>query len=80
MKIVSVRTLQNSIRLCVDNSQKDRIIITRHGKPAAILIGVEGQDWESIALQSDEKFWKTIEKRRKEKTVPLSEMKMKVRT
>ena len=80
MKTVSVRELQKKIRACVDAAQTDRVVITRHGKPAALLIGIEGQDWESVALQTSAAFWKLIEKRRKQKTVSLREMRKRMQT
>jgi len=75
MKTVSVRDLQKNVKGCVDESQEDRVVITRHGRPAAVLVGVEGEDWEDIVLQTDPSFWKLIRKRRKEKTISLDELK-----
>jgi PHD/YefM family antitoxin component YafN of YafNO toxin-antitoxin module len=40
MKTISVRDLQKKIRESVGEAQKDRVVATRNGKPAAILIGV----------------------------------------
>ena len=78
MKTVTVRDLQKKIRECVDAAQKDRIIITRHGQPAAIVVGVEGYDWEDVMLQTSPAFWRMIEERRKQKTIPLAEMRKRV--
>jgi len=75
-----VRDLQKKIRESVDEAQKDRVVVTRNGKPAALLIGVEGQDWEIVVLQTSAPFWKLIEKRRKEKTIPLREMRKRVKS
>jgi len=79
MKTVSVRDLQKNIRESVEAAQKDRVVVTRNGKPAALLIGVEGQDWESVVLQTHAPFWKLIEQRRREKTAPLREMRKRVK-
>ena len=79
MKTVSVRDLQKNIRESVEAAQKDRVVVTRNGKPAALLIGVEGQDWESVVLQTSAPFWKLIEQRRREKTAPLREMRKRVK-
>lgn len=79
MKTISVRDLQKKIRESVQAAQKDRVVVTRHGKPAALLIGVEGQDWESVVMQTSAPFWKLIEKRRKEKTVSMREVKKRVK-
>ena len=55
-------------------SQQDKVVITRHGKPAAVLVGVEGKDWEDMALQTLPSFWKLIEERRKETTLSIKEL------
>ena len=79
MKTVSVRDLQKRVKECVDHAQEDRIVITRHGKPAAVLVGVEGSDWESLVLQTDPRFWKLIRARRREPTVSLRQMRARLR-
>ena len=38
MKTVNARDLQKKIKECVDMSQQDQVVITRRGKPAAILV------------------------------------------
>ena len=72
MKTISVRELQKRIRDCVKVSQRDRVIVTRHGIPTALIIGVDGTDWETLALQTNPAFWRLIEKRRAEPTVSLA--------
>ena len=78
MKTISVRALQQHVRDCVTASQKDRVVVTRHGIPAALIIGVEGVDWETLALQTNPAFWRMIEKRRTEPTVSLDAMRKSV--
>ena len=72
MKTINVRDLQKKIKECVTTSQTEKVVVTRHGQPAAILIGVEGQDWEDLLLETSPAFWKLIEARRGEKTIPLA--------
>ena len=79
MKTVTARDLQKKVRDCVDAAQHDRVVITRHGKPAAVLVGIEGKDWETVALQTSASFWRLIEKRRKEPSIPLDEMRARLR-
>ena len=69
MKTVNARDLQKKIKECVDMSQQDQVVITRRGKPAGVMVGVEGKDWEDVVLQTSSTFWKLIEERRKEPTV-----------
>lgn len=75
MKTISVRDLQKHVRDCVNTSQRDRVVVTRHGVPAAVLIGVAGADWETLALQTNPSFWQLIEQRRRDKTMTLEAMK-----
>jgi len=79
MKTVSVRELQKHVKDSMDAAQRDKVVITRKGKPAAILIGVEGEDWEAVMLQTSAPFWKMIEKRRREKTVSLADVEKKAK-
>jgi prevent-host-death family protein len=64
MKTIGVRALQQQIKECVDAAQTERVVITRHGKPAAVVIGAEGYDWEDLVWMTDPTFWKTIAERR----------------
>ena len=75
MKTISVRDLQQRLRSCVNASQRDRVVVTRHGIPTALIIGVEGSDWDTLALQTNPAFWRMIEKRRTEPTISLARMK-----
>ena len=79
MKTVSVRDLQKKVKKCVEESQIDRVVITKHGKPTAVLVGVEGDDWEDVILQTDPTFWKLIRSRREEETISLEELKEELR-
>ena len=74
MKTINVRDLQQHVRDCVKASQRDRLVVTRHGIPTALIIGVEGTDWETLALQTNPSFWRMIEKRRSDKTISLESM------
>ena len=74
-----MRDLKKRVKECVDDAQEDRVVITRHGKPAAVLVGVEGDDWEAVVLQTDPTFWKLIRERRKQPTISLSQLKTRLR-
>ena len=79
MKRATVQDLQKRASEYVTQAQKDRVVITRRGKPAAVLVGVNEQDWESVALQTDPKFWKLIRARRKQATRSLSQVRARLR-
>ena len=80
MKTISVRELQKHVRDCVKASQRNRVVVTRHGIPTALIIGVEGADWETLALQTNPSFWRMIEKRRAEKALSLETVRKLVNT
>jgi prevent-host-death family protein len=45
---------------------KGDIVITRHGKPAGVLIGFESEDdWFEYRLENDPRFLRRIEKARR---------------
>jgi hypothetical protein len=47
------------------------VLITKQGRPAVLMIGVEGHDLEDVLLMQNPRFWKVIEARRAEPTVNL---------
>jgi prevent-host-death family protein len=79
MKTVNARDRQKKIKECVDRSQQDQVVITRRGKPAAVMVGVEGKDWEEVVLQTSSTFWKFIEERRREPTMSITELRTRLK-
>lgn len=71
MKSVNVRDLQKKIRRCIELSQRERVVVTRHGRPVALVTGVDGYDWEDLILVASPEFWKMIEARRRQESIPL---------
>jgi len=65
MKFVGVREAQAQLSGLVARCQKERIVLTRHGQPIAILTGVKGKDLEEILLTQDPEFRELIETRRR---------------
>jgi len=64
MKMVGLREAKTSLSACIDTAQGERVIITRHGQPAAVLVGVEGEELEDVLRMADPSFWAMIEERR----------------
>ena len=52
MKTISVRDLQKQIRSVMETAQNDQVVITRNGQPLAVVVGVEGADWETVAVET----------------------------
>ncbi len=73
MKTVNIRDLQSRLKDCVDTSQGEPVVVTRHGKPAAVIVGVEGKDWETVVRETSKEHWEMVRERRaEEKTIPLA--------
>ncbi len=64
MKVLPLGQAKDSLSACVEDAQRDRILVTRHGRPAALIIGVEGESFEDLMTSSDPEFWQMIEARR----------------
>jgi PHD/YefM family antitoxin component YafN of YafNO toxin-antitoxin module len=63
---------------CITAAKSDRVVVTRKGKPVAVLVNVQGLDAEQIELGTSDKFWKLISNRRREKTLSRSELESKL--
>ncbi|MFA4973815.1 MAG: type II toxin-antitoxin system Phd/YefM family antitoxin [bacterium] len=70
MKSVALRDMKTGFSDYITQAQKDYILITKHGKPAAIVWGVEGRDLEDIFYMTNRAFWTTMRKRRSQKSMP----------
>jgi prevent-host-death family protein len=63
MRVLAMRDAKTGLSATLDEAQHDRVLITRNGKPSAIVIGVEGREFEDVLLMSNPKFWEMIEAR-----------------
>lgn len=73
MKFVSVRDAKAHLSEYLEESQREGVIVTNHGKPQCVVIGVEGYDMEEVVMMANPKFWEMIEARRKQPRTPLVE-------
>ena len=79
MKVIALGQAKNELSAYVDEAQNGRVLITRHGRPAAVIIGVEGEEFEDLMTRSDPEFWKMIEgRRRRSKTVSAADMRKRL--
>lgn len=62
MRQISVE--RADLATCVTQAQRERLVITKKGKPVALLVGIVGQDREQLGLATNARFWKMIERRR----------------
>lgn len=62
MKQIPLSEVKNDLSKYLRMAEDEEIIITRHGKPAGILIGFESEDdWFEYRLEHDPRFLSRIE-------------------
>jgi prevent-host-death family protein len=62
MRQVALAEVKNDLSRYLRLAEEEQIIITRHGKPAGILIGFGTEDdWFDYRLENDPRFLKRIE-------------------
>ena len=66
MKEVLLSEIKDDLSRFLREAEKQEIVITRHGKPAGVLIGFESEDdWFDYKLETDPRFLERIERARK---------------
>jgi len=62
MKQIPLSEVKNDLSKYLRMAEKEDIIITRHGKPAGLLVGFESEDdWFEYRLERDPRFLARIE-------------------
>ena len=62
MKKVALSEVKDALSKYLRLAEKEEVVITRHGKPAGILIGFKSEDdWFDYRLENDPRFLKRIE-------------------
>ncbi len=65
LKEVPLSVVKDDLSRFLREAGKQEIVITRHGKPAGVLIGFESEDdWFEYRLESDPRFLQRVEKAR----------------
>ncbi len=61
MKQIALADIKNDLSRYLRLAEKEEIIITRHGKPVGVLIGLQSEDdWFDYKLEHDPRFLKRI--------------------
>ena len=62
MKEVPLSEVKDDLSRFLREAEKQEIVITRHGKPAGVLIGFESEDdWFEYRLETDPRFLRRVE-------------------
>lgn len=79
MKRVPLHRVKDELSKFLRESEKEEVVITRHGRPAGVLIGFETEeDWFDYRLENDPRFLSRIAQARRSiaagKGVPLEDV------
>ncbi len=62
VKSIPLSEIKDDLSRFLREAEKRQIVITRHGKPAGVLIGFESEDdWLDYRLENDPRFMRRIE-------------------
>ena len=65
MKKVALSELKDDLSKYLRVAEKEEVVITRHGKPAGVLVGFASEDdWFEYQLENDPRFLQRIERAR----------------
>ena len=78
MKTIDI-SAQPEVAAIVKSAQKQQLLLTKNGKPAAVLLGLNNYDAEDFGLASSPAFWEMIESRRRGPSVPLADLKSRLK-
>ena len=67
MKKIALSEVKDNLSRFLRMAEREEVVITRHGKPAGVLIGFEDEDaWIDYRLERDPSFLARIERARKQ--------------
>jgi prevent-host-death family protein len=65
MREVALSEVKDDLSKYLRLAENEEVIITRHGKPAGVLIGFEDEDdWFEYRLENDPRFLERVERAR----------------
>jgi prevent-host-death family protein len=65
VKEVPLSAIKDDLSRYLREAERQEIVITRHGKPAGVLIGFESEeDWFDYRLEHDARFLRRVEQAR----------------
>jgi hypothetical protein len=74
MKTIAIEKVGEGEAQAFQKAQKQKILITKRGKPYAVVTGLENLDEEDLAYCGSEEFWAMIDASRKSPTTPLDKV------
>lgn len=78
MKEVKLEQLGENVEKALSTATRERLVLTRAGKPVAIVTHVENLDDEDLSYIESPDFWRMIAARRKQPRISLAEAKRRL--
>jgi hypothetical protein len=69
---------ETNLERCLKAAGGASVLVVKNGKPVALVSNVKGLDAEQIQLGTCSEFWKLIEERRRQKSVPWEAVKKRL--
>ncbi len=67
MNQVPLYKVKDNLSRYIDQAAEEEVLVTRHGRPAAVIIGFKDEDdWFDYRLEHDERFLARIEQSRQQ--------------
>ena len=67
MTQVPLHKVKDHLSRYIDQAADEEIVVTRHGRPAAVIVGFKNEDeWFDYRLENDERFLARIEQSRRQ--------------
>ena len=64
---VALNEAKDQLSKYIKKAARDEVIVTKHGRPAAVIIGFESEeDWFDYRLENDERFLARVEESRRQ--------------
>jgi prevent-host-death family protein len=79
MKTMTVLEAKNHFSRTLRTAARELVVVTRRGKPVAVIQGITEDDMEDLLLERSEKFWEMMARARRGKGVSLDAVRKKMR-
>lgn len=75
MTKATLKQFASDVEAYLAAAQTQKVIVTKNGKPIALIIGMEHKDAEDFGYMTSPEFWRMIDETRRLPTVPLDQVK-----
>ena len=72
MKTINVA--DTDLAKCLGAAKQGRVVLTRKGKPVALVVGINGMDLEEVEMTQTPDFWAMTRERRAQKKITRTEL------